>query len=111
MSGEGVKDWERVACRGTSPLAGTRGVREVSAAGDSDGIRKADGGFMLPVELSSLYDTDPLPSHHPSHVTVIQTYLIGKCECCATEREAAREINRTRLLRFVRVFALFLWLS
>ena len=28
-----------------------RGVREVTAAGDGDGIRKADGGLMLPVEL------------------------------------------------------------
>ena len=38
-----------------SLLAGTRGVHEVSAAGDGDGdgdgddIRKAEGGLMLPV--------------------------------------------------------------
>ena len=53
MSGRGVKDGDRVACRGASPLAGTGRVREVSAAGDGHSIRKADGGFMLPVELSS----------------------------------------------------------
>ena len=28
-------------------------MREVSAAGGGDSIRKADGGFMLPVALSS----------------------------------------------------------
>ena len=28
-------------------------MREVSAAGGGDSIRKAEGGFMLPVELSS----------------------------------------------------------
>ena len=39
--------------RGTSPLARTRRVREVRAAVDGDSIRKADGGFMLPVQLSS----------------------------------------------------------
>ena len=53
MSGRGVKDGDRFAGRGASPLAGTRGAREVSAAGDGDSIRKADGGFMMPVELSS----------------------------------------------------------
>ena len=48
-----MKDGDRFAGRGASPLAGTRGAREVSAAGDGDSIRKADGGFMMPVELSS----------------------------------------------------------
>ena len=38
---------------GASPLVGMRGAREVSAAGGGDSIRKADGGFMMPVELSS----------------------------------------------------------
>ena len=37
-------DTTRVA----SPLSETRGVREVSAAGDSDGIGEADGSLMLP---------------------------------------------------------------
>ena len=53
MSVRGVKDEDRVAGRGASPLAGTRGAREVRSAGDGDSIRKADGGRMLPVELSS----------------------------------------------------------
>ena len=48
-----MKDGDRFAGRGASPLAGTRGAREVSAAGGGDSIRKAEGGFMLPVELSS----------------------------------------------------------
>jgi hypothetical protein len=34
-----------------SPLSGARGVREVSAGGDGDGIGEADGGLMLPVVL------------------------------------------------------------
>ena len=34
-----------------SPLSGTRGVREMSAAGDGDGIGEANGGLMLPVVL------------------------------------------------------------
>jgi hypothetical protein len=52
ISGRGVKDGAGVDRRGVSPLAGTRGVREVGTAGDGDGIRKADGGAMLPIELS-----------------------------------------------------------
>jgi len=48
-----MKVGDRVTCRGASPLAGTRGVREVRAAGDGDSIRKADVGFMLPVVLNS----------------------------------------------------------
>ena len=48
-----MKDGDRFAGRGASPLAGTRGEREVSAAGDGDSIRKADGGFRLPAALSS----------------------------------------------------------
>ena len=34
-----------------APLSQTRGLREVSAAGDGDGIGEADGGLMLPVVL------------------------------------------------------------
>jgi hypothetical protein len=45
------KDSDRVDDKGVSLLAGTSGVREVSAAGNGDGIRKADGGLMLPVVL------------------------------------------------------------
>jgi hypothetical protein len=41
----------RVDGRVGSPLARTRGVREVSMAGDGDGIGEADGGLMLPVVL------------------------------------------------------------
>ena len=48
-----MKDGDRFAGRGASPLAGTRGAREVSAAGGGNSIHKADGGFMLPVALSS----------------------------------------------------------
>ena len=43
--------WTGVDGRGVSPMEGTRGVREVRAAGDGDGIRKADGDPMLPVVL------------------------------------------------------------
>jgi hypothetical protein len=37
--------------REVSPLESTRGVREVSAADDGDGSRKAYVGLMLPVVL------------------------------------------------------------
>jgi hypothetical protein len=53
MSGKGDAQWEWGRLRGTSPLAGTRRVREVRAAVDGDSIRKTDGGLMLPVQLSS----------------------------------------------------------
>ena len=48
-----MKDGDGVACRGASPLAAMRWVSEVSTAGDCNSIRKADGGTMLPVKLSS----------------------------------------------------------
>jgi hypothetical protein len=34
-----------------SPLSETRGVREMSAASDRDGVGEADGGLMLPLVL------------------------------------------------------------
>ena len=54
-------DFERAGCRrmgvagrGTSSQAPwMRGLHELSAVGDDNSIRKADGGFMLPSELSS----------------------------------------------------------
>ena len=35
-----------------SLLSGARGVREVSAAGDGDGIHEADGGLVMPMVSS-----------------------------------------------------------
>ena len=63
-----------VAGRGTSSQAPwMRGLHELSAAGDDNSIRKADGGFMLRVELSSelceglssRLVTPKLPKYHP----------------------------------------------
>ena len=51
MSGEGGERWGQGRWQGVSPLVGTRLVSEVSTAGDGDGIRKADGGLLLPVVL------------------------------------------------------------
>ena len=54
---EGVYEWGggrgrgRVDGMGESPRAETMEMREVSTAGDGDGIRKADGGLKLPVVL------------------------------------------------------------
>ena len=67
----------RVDGRGVSPLARTRGVSEVSAAGD--GIREVDGGLMLPVVLR------PAPGEgisarlgFPQVVKVLQGAPVGK---------------------------------
>ena len=48
MNASLVRNRPLIPYRGVSPLAGTRGVREVSAAGDGDGIGEADGGRVLP---------------------------------------------------------------
>ena len=48
-----MKDGDRVAGKRRAHCLGRGGVREVSAAGGGNSIHKADGGFMLPVALSS----------------------------------------------------------
>ena len=49
--GEDVSIANRRGTRDTSPLARTRGVREVSATRDCDCIAEADGSLMFPEVL------------------------------------------------------------
>ena len=49
LTGRGAKDVGISNWRVSSPLSETRGVREVSSAGDSDGVAEADGSLMSPV--------------------------------------------------------------
>ena len=50
-AGRGAKDVGISNSRVVSPLSRTGEVCEVSAAGDGDSSREADGGLMLPVVL------------------------------------------------------------
>ena len=53
-TGRGGKDFGIGSRRGetcTSPLARTRGLREVSATSDSDSVAQADGRLMFPEVL------------------------------------------------------------
>ena len=47
-TGRGAEEVGMSKRRVAGPLSETRGVREVSAAGDSDGVAEADGSLMLP---------------------------------------------------------------
>ena len=49
--GEDVSIANRRGARDTSPVARTRGVREVSATRDGDRIAEADGSLMFPEVL------------------------------------------------------------
>ena len=75
----GAKDVGIRNMRVVSPLSETRGVREVSAAGDSDGVGEADGCPMSPVVLR------PAPGEgisarlgFPQVVKVLQGAPVGK---------------------------------
>ena len=55
--------------------------------------------LLLTSSFSSSYVTAPLPSRHPSHVTCIRTFPIGKRERGTAEREAARFFTLRRAVR------------
>ena len=65
MTGPGGKDVDIGNQRGsrcTSPLARTRGVREMSATCDSHSFAKADGSLMFPEVLRLAFTSKPRPN-------------------------------------------------
>ena len=109
--GENVGISNRRGARCMSPLARTRGVREVSATCDSDGIAEADSSLMFPEVLTPAPGEGITARLIVPHVgKVLQGAPVGKdVEECSTTRLVEVPPHVTTIGRdAVKVFPLLL---